>query len=81
MPGLEEIMHRGEVRATAEPRARSTNHATLRDKVKGNGVGGGGRWRRVEPRAAEGRERGRFDPLPGGRPGSKELAEAGGAVW
>ncbi len=70
----------GEVSATAEPMARSTNHATLRDKVKGNGGGGEGGEELNKERLKGGRG-GRFDPLPGGKPGSKELAEAWGAVW
>ena len=46
----------------AEQMARSTNHATLRDKGKGKGGGGGGKWRIVEPRTAEVRQRGLLTP-------------------
>ena len=67
MPGSEVNMHRGpawpgEESAMAEQMARSTNHATLRDKGKGKGGGGGGKWRTVEPRMAEVRQRGLLTP-------------------
>ncbi len=55
--GTPPIAWAGEESTMAEPKASSTNRATLRDKVKGYGWGGG-RWRRVEPRAAEVSERG-----------------------